>query len=724
LIATNGLGSSIIDSTLYNLGAPILTLSSFEFGSVDTRNADPTWNWTNSGGPIDSYYLYIYHGVSNPPSENEETPTLELSDTSYVYTNPTVPGNYYRLELTATNATGSGTLSDIQYITPLSVAPGIEFVNFAWLGTKGTIESSPSWTWSNSSGGIVNTYYVTFYLGTTSNLVNYTYDGIYGGGTTFTYSYTTEVDYYFRLELIAENEYGYTTILSDIVHNDSNPLSLISFSFTGTQGSSSASPTWTWIDYGDPSSYPLIIYGDVNDPPTTELVNTTLPSGTTTYTYSGTTDINYYYKISLEKTVGQIVFTLTDTKQNTLDPPNLLLISFSFGGSVEGTSAAPTWTWINSGDSASYEIIIYGDTDNPPTTELVNTTLSSGTTSYTYSDTTVPNYYYKISLVATNDSGTSSITDTRKNSEVAWYNGSIGSFIPYKMASSSDGTILAAIATLNGISAIIISKNSGATWQNTNSPSLSWSCITVKSDGSLIIAGPSSGSLYAGGVVLNDPDVYWYSLDTPSKNWTSVAISFYTYGYGSPIIAGAYNDYLYIGTNQGGSFEYTWGPYTGLTLPWNYISCSFDGYTFVAIAYDNNIYISRDVGSTWDPLPFSQSLSATALALSSDGAKIVVGTDSSNYIYTSPDYGYTWIEQTNSPLLSWTSVASSSNGQVLVATAASDYIYVSRDSGVTWTQQSGIGTGSWSSSLVSSNGARLYASSYDSPIVIKFAIVT
>jgi len=91
--------------------------------------------------------------------------------------------------------------------------------------------------------------------------------------------------------------------------------------------------------------------------------------------------------------------------------PNLSLLTFAFSGSVGSTSANPAMTWSNSGGTpATLTYVLYGDTNNPPTTVVTTQTLSVGATSYTYTGATVGNYYYKAVVTAVNVSGTSTIT--------------------------------------------------------------------------------------------------------------------------------------------------------------------------------------------------------------------------------------------------------------------------------------------------------------------------
>jgi len=108
----------------------------------------------------------------------------------------------------------------------------------------------------------------------------------------------------------------------------------------------------------------------------------------------------------------------------------------------------------------------------------------------------------------------------------------------------------------------------------------------------------------------------------------------------------------------------------------------------------NGVYVSGNYGSTWSLLTASSSflLVPKAIATSSDGTKITIGTnaDSVNYlsyIYTSSNSGATWTQRvidTNG--IPFMSIAMSSDGTKQVAVTYGSTIYLSSDSGVTWTQ--------------------------------------
>lgn len=94
--------------------------------------------------------------------------------------------------------------------------------------------------------------------------------------------------------------------------------------------------------------------------------------------------------------------------------PTATLVSFSFAGVQGLTSAQPTWTWAYGGGAAtSYSWTVFGDASATPTTVLVSGTTSI--TSYVYTGATVSNFYYKITVSATNATATASFSDTQRN---------------------------------------------------------------------------------------------------------------------------------------------------------------------------------------------------------------------------------------------------------------------------------------------------------------------
>jgi hypothetical protein len=218
--ANNATGnSSITDSRRNGMPAPNLSLASFTFaGVLGSTSAQPTWNWTNSGGDVVSYTLYIYRDTFNPPTTEVESETPGSSTLSYVYDSPTTADNYYKIAVTATNAVGSSTLTDVRYNGV--GAPILELTNAFFAYGAGQLYPSPLWSWNNN-GGTPTTLIAYIYIDgnnppttliqATSITVTddyYVYDGEIGIG------------YYVRLRLVATNSFGSSEISYTLKNED------------------------------------------------------------------------------------------------------------------------------------------------------------------------------------------------------------------------------------------------------------------------------------------------------------------------------------------------------------------------------------------------------------------------------------------------------------------------------------------------------------------------
>jgi hypothetical protein len=250
----------------------------------------------------------------------------------------------------------------------------------------------------------------------------------------------------------------------------------------------------------------------------------------------------------------------------------------------------------------------------------------------------------------------------------------------YDIASSSDGTMLAAVTTGPSGGYIFTSTDSGATWQQTSAPQLRWKTIASSSNGMKLAAATNH---------FTSPEVFT-SIDG-GLTWSNQA--------NSPNVL------------------------------WNSITSSSDGTKLAALASDT-VYYSTDSGVSW--LNTSTDFSAALLqgiASSSDGMKLcVVGGTSMGggaYIHTSTDGGVSFT-QTLAPQKIWVCIASSSDGMKLAAAVyqtiappggnANDlYVYTSSDGGVNWSQQIASSTlyAYYANDIVSSsNGSRLAVTFY------------
>lgn len=241
------------------------------------------------------------------------------------------------------------------------------------------------------------------------------------------------------------------------------------------------------------------------------------------------------------------------------------------------------------------------------------------------------------------------------------------------IASSSDGTKLAATVGEDEVGYIYTSTNSGVDWTaQTSAGSSLWAFLASSSDGTKLAATDGSN--------------------------------------------------IYTSTNSG--VDWTKRISRGAHFNWRSIASSFDGTKLAAVGCcaDSSIYTSTNSGVDWVKRTFPESHAWESITSSSDGTKLAAvdgGTGGNGgYIYTSTNSGVNWTAQTGAGKRIWYSIASSSDGKKLAAADNSDngYIYTSTDYGVTWTVQTGSGKRNWGSIASSSDGTKLAALVYDGDI--------
>jgi photosystem II stability/assembly factor-like uncharacterized protein len=303
-----------------------------------------------------------------------------------------------------------------------------------------------------------------------------------------------------------------------------------------------------------------------------------------------------------------------------------------------------------------------------------------------------------------------------------------------------------------------ISTNTGATWTN-------YTLSFVPTAGLFSATGFVGGTPDASVIYLHyNKEYIAYSTDL-GKTWNS---NLMVPGAINTVIKPIQNSLLCSGTKiccvvgtsyfyYSSNFGQTWtsmtiSPSRGGTLNLSSILGTPDLSTIVVFDGVNGSgyysgYISTNLGVSWTVIqprlgPYISGWYGS-YALSSDGLRYLIGpsvsttTDTGyitiiNFPLTSPSdildiYApYTsgsststglyilskdpiWIQQTNSGIRNWVSIATSSDGQKLAACAANDYIYTSTNAGQTWTQRSSTGTQAWQAIVSSPNGNILHS---------------
>ena len=241
---------------------------------------------------------------------------------------------------------------------------------------------------------------------------------------------------------------------------------------------------------------------------------------------------------------------------------------------------------------------------------------------------------------------------------------------------------------------IYTSTNWGVTWEQTSAPSNFWSAVASSADGTILAATASGDGIY----ISTNSGATWAETTAPTGNWSAIASS----ADGVNLIAALAGDEIYHSADSG----QTWTP-VGLPAEknWSAVASSADGMKLVAAIYGERIYVSTNAGTNWakTPAPWA---AWSAVASSADGAKLVAGINGDG-IYTSTNSGDAWT-LTTAPAAGWSGIASSADGTKLAATALGDFIYPSTDSGATWSND-GAPFGYWYSIASSADGNRLVA---------------
>lgn len=269
------------------------------------------------------------------------------------------------------------------------------------------------------------------------------------------------------------------------------------------------------------------------------------------------------------------------------------------------------------------------------------------------------------------------------------------------VASSANGIKLVAVVRYelgpyeNYIGApIYTSTNWGVTWTQTSAPSNFWSAVASSADGTKLAAAASGDGIYTS----VNSGTTWTETAAPTGNWSALASS----ADGVKLVAALAGDAIYISADSG----QTWTP---TSVPaeknWNAIASSADGAKLVATISGEGIYVSTNSGDTWT-LTSAPSAGWSTIASSADGKKLVAGIYGDG-IYTSTNSGDTWT-LTTAPSSGWSSIASSADGTKLAAAANGNLIYISTDSGATWSND-GTPFGYWYSVASSADGNRLVA---------------
>jgi hypothetical protein len=278
-----------------------------------------------------------------------------------------------------------------------------------------------------------------------------------------------------------------------------------------------------------------------------------------------------------------------------------------------------------------------------------------------------------------------------------WYQSGASALNWTAMASSADGSRMAAAIWQGANDGIYLSVNSGSTWTfSSGAGSKQFSAIAMSADGTKLVGVVTNGGFIY--ISTNSGSTWPVSPTAPGTNWSCVASS----DSGDKLVAAVFGGRIYTFTTGG-----SWAP--SATQPaqgnWTSVASSDSGNNLVASDANVGIYTSANGGGAWN-LAFSSAKNWVSVASSADGTKLVAVVNGGG-IYTSTNSGAGWA-QTGAPSTSWSSVACSSDGSRLVATINSGIIYTSGNWGATW-QTNNVPNSSWSCVASSSSGTTLAA---------------
>jgi hypothetical protein len=264
------------------------------------------------------------------------------------------------------------------------------------------------------------------------------------------------------------------------------------------------------------------------------------------------------------------------------------------------------------------------------------------------------------------------------------------------VASSADGTKLAATADQGTGQGIYLSTNSGATWAPSLAPAGGWYSVASSADGNQLVAANDSGSIYistnSGGTWTQSGGISG-NLIVSSADGTKLMVA----------VVSETGGLIHISTNSGNA----WFLSTNISRYWSSMVCSADG-SKMAAQYrgdDAKPMVSTNGGVTWVPTaPIIDQ--GGGLACTADGGKLAL--DSFGTFSVSTNWGLSW--STTNVGSHTVLLACSANGSLLLGCSAYTVgnLYSSTNFGVTWTSNS-ISSEGWTALASSADGNQLVA---------------
>jgi photosystem II stability/assembly factor-like uncharacterized protein len=243
---------------------------------------------------------------------------------------------------------------------------------------------------------------------------------------------------------------------------------------------------------------------------------------------------------------------------------------------------------------------------------------------------------------------------------------------------------------------IYTSSDSGDTWTE-REQSRNWVSVASSRNGKNLVACEYNGHIYTS----SDFGATWTQRGEP-RIWMCIASS----ETGDNLVACEYGGHIYTSSNSGE----TWTQ-RGHSSRWRSVASSYDGSKLCACEMYEDVYTSSDFGATWTLCKDVNFF--TDIASSKDGIKLVacgqIQERGDNFVYISSDAGENWMVHVVASVkdCSVTGVALSHDGAKLVVCCEKN-IYISSDSGNTWTiYKQGVREGRLSNVRLSGDGNKL-----------------
>ena len=239
-----------------------------------------------------------------------------------------------------------------------------------------------------------------------------------------------------------------------------------------------------------------------------------------------------------------------------------------------------------------------------------------------------------------------------------------------------------------GNTTISYSTDSGATWTNGNDLGGSVTSIAADATGQYVVAvvqvnGSSVPSVHRS----TDYGASFSVLSSSPDYWSIGSNCIACNSTGQHLYVGAYNQDIYVSSNSGSSW-------TSVSMP-NYVSgiaCNYSG-QYVYALVGSEVSISTNYGQTWSNTINITSYGCSQVVCDWSGQNVVASCNSDG-IYRSTNYGQTWTKTSapSTPLVGggtyYYRLGCNSTGQRIVAMDTNNsMIYLSSDAGTTWTVQ-------------------------------------